>query len=204
MRLDRRGGVDPVVVFAVVVVVGIAGVVAYYWWKSRIELEKMTLYPQGDGGKCIVIDTKGRKAPGQKIWREEDIIVTETVWWEEVEENYAIIWFYLEPPLERKIIVQFKIEGEATTGDVHIDPRRFSDHKFVQWYCFDTELKDIKKGVWYTVELRKDGGSVEPDIPYALYGPEPHWPDENPDGLTVLVDNTDKTARIYVRILYRD
>jgi len=204
MKLSRRGGVDPVVVFAVAVVVGIAAVVGYYWWKSRQELERLTFYPSGDGGKCIVIDTEERKAPGQRIWREKECIVTETVWDSDLKEYRATIWISLEPPLERKIVIQFKVEGEATKGVVKIVPSTFSDYMPVQWYLFDPDLKDIKRGIWYTVELRKDGGSVEPEIPHALSEPQSHYPDRRPDALLVRVYFTDKPVRIYIKILYRD
>jgi len=203
--LNKRSGVDPVVVLAVAVVIGIAAAIGYYWWKSRQELERMTLYPQGDGGKCTVIDTEERKAPNQKIWREGNTIVTETVWERALKEYTATIWISLEPPLERKIVIQFKIEGEATTGDLVIILKRFSDAKPAQWYWLCTKLERMKKGIWYTVELRRDGGSVEPDIPYALYDPKPHWPKiEKPDALLIYVDEGDKPVRIYVKILYRD
>jgi len=201
MRLNnRRGGVDPVVVFAVAVVVSIAAVVGYYWWRSRIELEKMTLYPQGDGGKCVVIDT--RKPREQRIWREGDTTVTETVWYADM--YYAVLWFSLEPPIEEKIVLQIKVEGEASTGYVTIHPSRFSDGSPVQWYWFCTALEYMKKDIWYTVELREDGGSVEPEIKSALWVPESHWLNTKPDAIVVGADHTDKPVRVYVRILYRD
>jgi len=149
-----------------------------------------------------VIDT--RKYPNQKIWRKGNTIVTETVWYETIEENVAMIWFSLEPPLERKIIVQFKIEGEAVEGYVEVGLYTFGDYKPVQWYWLCACPKYIERGIWYTVELRKDGGSVEPEIPYSIYEPEPHYPDRKPDALLVSVDYPDKPIRIYVRILYRD
>jgi len=199
LRLDRRGGVDPAVVAFIVIIIALAGLVVYTWWYR----EKQAIYPRGDGGRCIVVDS--RKYPGQKIWREGDIIVTETVWCAGIKENVAQIWFYLEPPLEKKIVVQFKVEGEAVKGHVQVTLRSFSDYKPVQWYRLDAELKDIKKCVWYTVELRKDGGSVEPEIPVtSIWAPHPHYLDRRPDGLDVSVLYPDKPIRIYVRILYRD